>query len=65
MAIEKKSLRGAGQAKSKPDAAGRVDPAVKTGSPAKLVSAKKLALAKLVTAKLSTARLVTAKKLNG
>ena len=65
MAIQKKSLLGAGAAKQK-NAAGTSDknPEAKASTPAKLTREKKLAVAKLATAKLSTAKLTTLRRLS-
>ena len=65
MAIQKKSLKGAGKAKPNQAGASRVDPAGKSEKPPQMVLAKKLAMAKLATARLSTARMLTTKRTIG
>jgi hypothetical protein len=64
MAIQKKSLIGAGAAKQrKSETSSDQKLPAKSGEPSKPAHGKKLALAKLATAKLSTAKLTVLRKL--
>jgi hypothetical protein len=65
MAMEKKSLSGAGADKRQANRKSSKGPAGDTTAPAKPADVRKLAVARLATAKLSTAKLVTLKKIGG